>query len=174
MIFRKWGGGGVKGRLELFQKFIRFGRGMLPLWNCYNGIAASAVQDWISKCNIGANWSLLPPVQICWGHMLQVLQQIENIRNIADGTTHMSAYNHVLIWSISCLGMIKMVLTQVSSSTKGPCVLPSKHLKDQSGPRVCDFFGSEWLKVSWGPASVTFLAQGQLGLTFGPFSPILR
>ena len=29
MIFRKWGGG-VKGRLELFRKFIRFGRGMLP------------------------------------------------------------------------------------------------------------------------------------------------
>ena len=31
MIFRKWGGGGGKGRLELFQKFIRFGRVILPL-----------------------------------------------------------------------------------------------------------------------------------------------
>ena len=34
MIFRKWGGGikgGIKGRLELFQKFIRFGRAVLPL-----------------------------------------------------------------------------------------------------------------------------------------------
>ena len=31
MIFRKWGGGGIKGRLELFQKFIRFGRAALPL-----------------------------------------------------------------------------------------------------------------------------------------------
>ena len=30
MIFQKWGGG-VKGHLELFRKFIRFGRGMLPL-----------------------------------------------------------------------------------------------------------------------------------------------
>ena len=30
MIFRKWGGG-VKGRLELFQKFIRFGMAALPL-----------------------------------------------------------------------------------------------------------------------------------------------
>ena len=30
MIFRKWGGG-IKGRLELFQKFIRFGRAALPL-----------------------------------------------------------------------------------------------------------------------------------------------
>ena len=30
MIFRKWGGG-VKGRLELFRKFTRFGGGRLPL-----------------------------------------------------------------------------------------------------------------------------------------------
>ena len=30
MIFRKWGGG-VKGRLELFRKFIRFGTDRLPL-----------------------------------------------------------------------------------------------------------------------------------------------
>ena len=29
MIFRKWGG--IKGRLELFQKFIRFGIAALPL-----------------------------------------------------------------------------------------------------------------------------------------------
>ena len=30
MIFRRWGGGGVKGRLELFRKFIRFGRADRP------------------------------------------------------------------------------------------------------------------------------------------------
>ena len=29
--FPKMSGGGVKGRLELFRKFIRFGRGMRPL-----------------------------------------------------------------------------------------------------------------------------------------------
>ena len=29
--FPKMRGGGVKGRLELFRKFIRFGMGMLPL-----------------------------------------------------------------------------------------------------------------------------------------------
>ena len=29
--FLKMRGGGVKGRLELFRKFIRFGEGMLPL-----------------------------------------------------------------------------------------------------------------------------------------------
>ena len=31
MIFRKWGGGGIKGRLELFQKIITFGDAILPL-----------------------------------------------------------------------------------------------------------------------------------------------
>ena len=30
--FPKMMGGGVKGRLELFRKFIRFGRVKLPLW----------------------------------------------------------------------------------------------------------------------------------------------
>ena len=38
-------------------------------------------------------------VQICWG-MLQVLQEIENIRNIVNDTTHKSTYKHVLVWSI--------------------------------------------------------------------------
>ena len=38
MIFRKWGGGGVKGRLELFRKFIRFGIFTRPLemWKMLN------------------------------------------------------------------------------------------------------------------------------------------
>ena len=42
MIFRKWGGGeGVKGRLDLFRKFIRFGRDKLPLGpisNCFENV----------------------------------------------------------------------------------------------------------------------------------------
>ena len=39
MIFQKWGaGGGVKGRLELFRKFIRFGKGMLPLLTSPDGL----------------------------------------------------------------------------------------------------------------------------------------
>ena len=37
IIFRKWGGGGVKGRLELFRKFIRFGAVGLPLGNDGDG-----------------------------------------------------------------------------------------------------------------------------------------
>ena len=43
--FPKMRGGGVKGRLELFQKFIRFGRAALPL--LYTLFLGHPVQDYI-------------------------------------------------------------------------------------------------------------------------------
>ena len=48
MIFRKWGGG-VKGRLELFRKFIRFGRDRLPLVLCVTIIWFKGEQIWATQ-----------------------------------------------------------------------------------------------------------------------------
>ena len=67
MIFRKWGGG-VKGRLELFRKFIRFGRATRPLVLCIvrrQWVSVSTFNVWaaLNGCSL-CTWSFLAPINI--------------------------------------------------------------------------------------------------------------
>ena len=51
--FPKMRGGGIKGRLELFQKFIRFGRAALPLLTGVKCRATSVAKN--DDCDWGSD-----------------------------------------------------------------------------------------------------------------------
>ena len=81
--FPKMRGGGIKGRLELFQKFIRFGRAALPLCLMFNTAVTAMVVT-------AANWTTAQIASIdthlkflWWYKSFSQLRQIfvENIQN---------------------------------------------------------------------------------------------
>ena len=81
ITFRKWGGG-VKGRLELFRKFIRFGRGKFPLSREEKVVVRKSRQTTLSQ-----RWILLV-FQIWTFHELKALVvpvQVENMRWWREG-----------------------------------------------------------------------------------------
>ena len=52
LIFRKWGEGGIKGRLEFYRKFIRFGTATRPLGTVENAYMYRTHPIWIVESHI--------------------------------------------------------------------------------------------------------------------------
>ena len=79
--YPKMRGGGVKGRLEFFQKFIRFGSGILPLiWFLFFTFSTWFTSAWSSA----SRWSWVMSVMRTaiirfswkWGRVHQILRHI--------------------------------------------------------------------------------------------------